>query len=181
MPKFCASYVTGPREADAKKDALKEHGPERTDGEEGAPEKPPSRLSDCPDVGCTWPCAHHLHPGGPRDGTYFKWYPDLEQFRNQNPEIPRARSEMKVGMKDCQFCQIFFTIAQSDYCHCGANGHGDHIPENGRCRCINAHCQIEKNGLLPYVFMEWTCGEAFYELGLPTGKVVTGLVTLRPF
>ena len=176
-----AEYDTVPQEADAKQDAPQEpEVTERTDGEEGAPEKPPSLFSDCPDVGCTWPCAHHLHPRVLRY-PYFRWYPDLEQFSNQNPEIPRARSEMKVGMKDCQFCQIFFTIAQSDYCHCGANGHGDHIPENGRCRCINAHCHIEKNGLLPDLSMDWTCGGAFYELGLRTGKVVTGLVTLRPF
>ena len=134
---------------------------------------PPSY--DCQDAGCTWPCAHHLHRWIHRS---FRWYPDSEQFSHKNPQIPRALSEMKVGMKDCQFCRIFFTIRQSGDCHCGANGHGDHIPESGGCRCIEAICWMDGQFRVVVVEMRWTCGQAFYELGLPTGKVVWSLYDL---
>ena len=88
-------------------------------------------LSDCQDVGCTWPCAHHVHRVNER---YFYWYPDLQR-----------ESEGKVGLKDCQFCQIFFNIRQSD-CYCGANSHNDHILEGGSCRYEYARCFFRSNG-----------------------------------
>ena len=79
---------------------------------------------------------------------------------------------MKVGMKDCQFCRIFFTIAQSD-CPCGANAQNDHILESGGgCRFRYARCRFRSNWQLSYVDMFWTCGIATHELGLATGKVV---------
>ena len=69
---------------------------------------------DCQDVGCTWPGAHHLHELKERD---FDWYPDLERLGRK---VSRVQSEGKVGLKDCQFCRIFFNIGQSG-CHTGAN------------------------------------------------------------
>ena len=129
----------------------------------------PLRWFDCPDVGCTWPCAHHLHENRLRS---FTWYPDLEHFGNQHPEIPKDQSEMKIGMNDCQFCRIFFSIGQSD-CHCGENA-----KKSAGCRCIKADCQIRSNGQLSNLLMEWRCGGATCELGLPTGKLVWSLSDL---
>ena len=191
-------HDTVPQEADDREDALEvpsEPGvAERTDNQEDAPEEPPADRDDpispredessgvdkgiiqrppyydCQDAGCTWPCAHHLHTNkGPLN---FYWYPDLEHFDNEHPEIPRFQSEMKVGMKDCQFCRIFFTIAQSD-CPCGANAQNDHILESGGgCRFRYALCRFRSNWRLSYVDMQWTCSAATHELGLATGKVV---------
>ena len=194
-----AEYDAVPREADDRQDALEESGvAERTDGEEDAPQEPPSDqedpinsgedessgvdspplLFDCLDVGCTWPCAHHFH----RDKDLkFYWHPDLEKFGVYNPKIPRIQSEMKIGTKDCQFCGIFFTIWQND-CACGANGHNDHILKSGGCHLKFAKCPFRSSGQLSHLLMAWTCGEAVYELGfMPTGKVVSLVVTLQPF
>ena len=142
-PSIMPEYDTVPPEADAKQDALKEPGvAQRTDNEEDAPQKPTSdqkdpissskderspsgideRISspspqpyyDCPDVGCTWPCAHHVHKiKGDRD---FSWYSDLKQFGSDNSKIPRVQSKMKVGRKDCQICRIIFNIVEQSDC-----------------------------------------------------------------
>ena len=186
-----AEYDTVPPEADAKQNALEQPGvAERTDDEKDAPQKPledrkdPISSSedgssgsdssppyyDCPDVGCTWPCAHHVHRLK-EVGTAFWWYPALKNLRSYHPEIPKVQSEMKVGRKDCQFCRIFFTIGQSD-CACGANAQNDHIPKSGGCRCASANCWFRSNGQVALVRMGWESGYAGYELGLSTGKVV---------
>ena len=170
----------------------------RTDGEEDAPEKPPSdredsassskdersgidkrisppspppppHLSDCLGFGCTWPCAHHIHIGKKEDRV-FRWYPELEHCGRQHPEMPRIQSEMK----ECQFCRIFFNIRQSD-CHCGANADPDRILKSGGCRCKYADCFFHPNGQISGVYMMmWTCGagKVQCELGLSTGKSV---------
>ena len=129
---------------------------------------------DCPDIGCTWPCAHHFHW---RKQPWFFWYPDLDHFGYQHPEMPRIWSEMKVGAKDCQFCGIFFTIWQSG-CACGENGHNDHAMKSNGFRSKFVECAFRSNGQLSQVHMIWTCGPAFYELGLPTGKMVWSLYDL---
>ena len=164
-------YDTVPQEADAKQDALEEPGVAvRVDGEEDAPQEPPPdrvvhiissegersgiderispptprRFFDCQDAGCTWPCAHHLHK---YEQLNFYWYPGLERFDHEYPGIPKVQSGMKVGVKDCQFCRIFFSIEQSD-CGCGANAqHDDHIPKSV-CGFQHAHCKFRSNGQL---------------------------------
>ena len=177
-----AEHDTVPREADDEADDNEDASSITSmecvlgsNREEDAPEQ----QFTCQDCDCTWPCAHHLHEWGPGN-LLFQWYPDLEQFSYQNPKMSRARSEMKVGMKDCAFCRIFFTIGDGESdCPCGANGHDDHIPENGGCRCIKATCDFRWNEeVSQLVLMKWTCGEAKYELGLPTGKVVWSLYDL---
>ena len=202
-----AEYDTVPPEADAKQNALEQPGfAERTDDEKDAPQKPPEDRKDpissskderspsgidkripppsrppcydCPDDGCFWPCAHHVHR---LDEWFwikiFHWYPDLENLPSHHgPKIP---TKMNVGMKDCQFCQIFFGIGQSD-CGCGANAqNSDHISKSGGCQCIGALCWFRSNGQLDHMDMNWECGHfARYELGLPTGKVVWSLYDL---
>ena len=173
-------YDTVPQDADDKQDAIEVPGvADRTDGEEDAPEQRPSdredRISsseddsppvfdDCLDVGCTWPCAHHAHTSNELD---FAWYPELEHIAHQHPKIPRAQLEMKVAVKDCQFCGIFFSIWRSDDCHCGANSHNGHILGGDSCRRKSASCFLRSNGQLSHVEMSWTCGKTTYELGLP--------------
>ena len=129
-------------------------------------------LFDCRDVGCTWPCAHHIHPLP----YMHHWYPDFEGIRYWYPQIPTS---FDSEMKDCQFCRILFSIGQND-CYCGANARNEHIPKSGGCRRGRAECYFRLDGQLTYIAMSWECGSAIYELGFPTGKVV-GLVTLRPF
>ena len=194
-----AEYGTVPQEADNKQDALEESGVAQlsTDGEEDAPQETPSgrqdfissskyerlrihrprrySLTDCPDVGCTWPCAHHFHVRGKQ--SLFHWYQDLDYLGSRHPKIPRFLSEMKVGTEDCQFCGIFFSIRKSD-CACGANARNELILESGGCRFKYALCAFRSNGKISHVRMEWTCGRARYELGLPTGKVVWSLYNL---
>ena len=190
-------YDTVPQEADDKLDALEEPEPgvaERTDGEEDAPEEWPSdrddpisfsedersvidqiflspqRFFDCLDVGCTWPCAHHLHTSKER-AEVFEWDPNCGHLDPRHPEIPRLQSEMM----DCQFCRIFLSIGLDD-CNCSA--------DESRACCIEcAHCYFRSNGQLSHVRMVWTCGSGTYELGLPTGKVVWSLYDLsnKPF
>ena len=156
------------READDKQDAIEEPEPgvaKHTDGEEDAPEKLPSvredpvssnkdersgsvgsftwrpHLIDCQDAGCTWPCADHFHSfKKERD---FEWYPDLEHSGYDHSTILPRNPEMKVGMKDCQFCCISFTIWQSE-CACRASADDDHILESPSC---NVSFSIEWAGL----------------------------------
>ena len=95
-----------------------------------SPSPPP--CYDCQDVGCTWPCAHHLHPW---EEKLAFWLPDLENMELDNifrecPGITRAQAEMRVGMKNCQFCRIFFSIGQSA-CHCRGSAHDDSVPKSG--------------------------------------------------
>ena len=146
-----AEYDTVPREAapqevDDKQEALEEPGvDQRTEGQEDTSEQPPRDREDpissskdetsgtderiirrpplpppyydCRDVGCIWPCAHHFHPG---KNLYFRWYPELEKSHYHHPERPRIQS----GMKECQFCRVFFGIGQGT-CGCGANARND--------------------------------------------------------
>ena len=198
VTEFYSSYDTVPQEADDNVDALAEahdaflQDPGVADGEEDAPQERPSDredaissseedessgtrspppVFDCLDVGCTWPCVHHVH--WDKDLNFF-WYPDLEFWDRHSPQMPRVQQEMKIGVKDCQFCRIFFGIAQSD-CDCRANAHDDHIRKSGGCHCEHAVFLIQSNGQLANVSMFWTCSRASYELGWATGKVVWSL------
>ena len=178
-----AEYDTVPQEAENKQDALEESGvAERTNREEVALEQPPShqedpissgederppRLTDCRKVGCTWPCTHHDHLGGVHR-SFLWWNPGLERFNRRTG----VQLEKEVGRKDGQFCGIFFSILQSDGC-LRANADHDHTLKSGVCRLTHAMCWCRSNGQLSQVEMYWNCGgEAFYELGLPIGKVV---------
>ena len=137
------------------------------------PRQPPhSARLHCLDVGCTWPCAHHLHATRHLE---FCWYPELDHCGYQDPEIPRVRSEME----DCKFCQIFFSIGKSD-CDCGANARDDHMLKNGGCRCKYAWCYFRPNGQLCYIVMTWTCGEANYELGLSLARDARNFPNIAP-
>ena len=204
VTEFYGWYDAVPPEADDNEEApaeayntfLQEPGvAERTDGEEDAPDEPPSdredstsssrdegSFFDCLEVGCTWLCAHHFHVDEDRD---FHWYPDLAQCapHGSNPKIRRIRSEMKVSMKDCQYCRIFFGIIGQTGCGrgCGANAQNDHTLESGGCHCKYAECRFRSNGQLEHVRMTWTCinHEGAYELGLLPGKVVWSLHDLH--
>ena len=214
-------------EFDSYKAFIREPGvAKRTDGEEEAPVEPPSDREDpisssknarsgiekrisrrppspppsfaCEDVGCTWPCAHHLHTEKEKRAFSFLWVPDLERVGHRHPQMPRLQSEMK----DCQFCQIFFSLGQSD---CDRRGNGgdrnrramynllsehslrnapspalpnDHILKSGLCGYRSAYCVFKSNWQLSHVFIFRTCGHlAMYELG-STGKVVWSLYDL---
>ena len=134
-------------------------------------QQPPSHRPyyDCRDVECTWPCAHHHYRG---EDMEFLWYPDLEKLNQEYPEIPRDESKMKVGLKTCQFCRIFFGIIERSGCGCGLNAQNDHMQTSGGCACKSAICRFRSNGQFSYVDLRWTCYGATYELGLATGKAV---------
>ena len=204
MEEFNRWYDTVPQEADDNDNApakpydafLQEPGlAVLTDGEEDAPEEPPSDREDsvisseneesgndkrisppwppplfaCRGFGCTWPCAHHIHRRKKEDMA-FRWYPELEHCGYQHPEMPRIQSEMK----ECEFCRVFFGIIRQIGCNCGANydAQNDRIMKSGGCHCKFANCFFQPNGQLSRVCMRWTCGDALYELGLSTGKMV---------
>ena len=165
-------YDTVPQEADDRQDAISS-----SKDESSGVDLPPVLL-DCLDVGCTWPCAHHIHRLKDPPNL-FRWCPDLDHFGYyQNPEIPRIQSEMKVGTKDCQFCGIFFSIIGKSDCACGVNGRNDHILESGGCRFTDATCSFRSNGQVSRVQIGWKCRYAIFELGLPTGKLVWSLYDL---
>ena len=108
-------------------------------------------------------------------------YPDFEHLDHmKHLGIPQVQLETKFGVKDCQFCRIFFSIIGQSDCACGENARDDHIPKSGGCRCKEAMCWFRSNGQLDGVTMLWTCGYyATYELGLPAGiKAVWSLYDL---